>query len=98
VRTVFGLVGCSGERDIDMFAGDPLVEVIFDLKEVLVINRNLKSLEIKLTTVCTKAMVAVWKSVVLGKLRVYNTIILFILEPDLIDNSLYQRGPKYARF
>ena len=30
-----------------------------------------------------------WKCVVLRKLRVYDTIVLFILEPDLIDNSLY---------
>jgi hypothetical protein len=35
VRTVFGFVGCSCERDINMFTGDPLVEVIFDLKELL---------------------------------------------------------------
>jgi hypothetical protein len=41
VDTVFGLIGCSGERDVDVFSSDPLVEVIFDLKEELVINRNL---------------------------------------------------------
>jgi hypothetical protein len=34
VGTVFGLVGCRSERDINMFTGDPLVEVIFNLKEV----------------------------------------------------------------
>ena len=31
---VLGLVGCSCERDVDMFTGDPLVEVIFNLKAV----------------------------------------------------------------
>ena len=35
VHTVFGLVHCSCERDIDMIASDPLIEVIFDLKVVL---------------------------------------------------------------
>ena len=35
VRTVFALVGCSCERDIHMFTGDPLVEDIFNLKERL---------------------------------------------------------------
>ena len=35
VRTVFGLVCCSCERDIDMITSDPLVKVIFNLKVVL---------------------------------------------------------------
>jgi hypothetical protein len=35
VCTVFALVGCSCERDIYMFTGDPLIEDIFDLKERL---------------------------------------------------------------
>jgi hypothetical protein len=39
-----------------------------------------------------------WKYVVLRKLGVYDTIVLFILEPDFIDNSLYQRSTEYARF
>jgi hypothetical protein len=39
-----------------------------------------------------------WEHVVLGELRVYNAIIIFILEPDLVDKSLYQRGTKNARF
>lgn len=39
VRAVFGFVGCSCERDVDMITCDPLVEVIFDLKAVLVTNR-----------------------------------------------------------
>ena len=33
VGTVFLLVGCRSERDIDMFACDPLIKVIFDLKK-----------------------------------------------------------------
>ena len=40
VGSVFGLVGCSSERDINMFAGDPLVKVVFDLKEVLVLGNS----------------------------------------------------------
>jgi hypothetical protein len=39
-----------------------------------------------------------WKYIVLGKLGVYDTIIFFVLEPDLIDNSLNERGTKYASF
>jgi hypothetical protein len=35
VRSVFGLVGCSCERNINVFTGDPLVEVVFNLKAVL---------------------------------------------------------------
>ena len=31
VGTIFCLVGCSHERDINMFTSDPLFEVIFDL-------------------------------------------------------------------
>ena len=30
--TVFRLVGCSGERNVDVFAGNPLVKVIFNLR------------------------------------------------------------------
>lgn len=36
VGAVFLLVGCSSERHVDMFTSHPLVEVIFDLKEVKV--------------------------------------------------------------
>jgi hypothetical protein len=56
VSTVFLLVGYSSERDINMFASDPLVKVIFDLKKGL-INKNNRKL--KLTNVSAKAMVAV---------------------------------------
>jgi hypothetical protein len=34
VRKVFGLVGRSCERDINVFTRDPLVEVIFNLQAV----------------------------------------------------------------
>jgi hypothetical protein len=46
VGAVFVLVGCSSESDINMFTCDPLIEVIFDLKEVkesLVRNGNYPS-------------------------------------------------------
>lgn len=39
-----------------------------------------------------------WKRIILGELRVYNTLILLILEPDLVDKGLYQSGTKYACF
>jgi hypothetical protein len=39
-----------------------------------------------------------WKHVILGELRVYNALVLFILEPYLVDKGLYNSGTKYARF
>ena len=97
VRTVFCLVGCSCERHINMFTGDPLVKVIFDLKEVLVVvvySNNRKQTYHRLYEGNSSHR----KCVVLRKLGVYNTIIIFILEPNFIDNGLYQRGAKYACF
>jgi hypothetical protein len=32
VGTIFGLVSCSSERDVNVFTGDPLVKIVFDLK------------------------------------------------------------------
>ena len=42
VGSVFGFVGCGGERDIDMFTRDPLIKVILNLrkKEVLLGNKH----------------------------------------------------------
>jgi hypothetical protein len=57
VGTVFLLVGCSREKDINVFARDPLIKVIFDLKKGLLINKNNQKLEI--TNVSTKATVAI---------------------------------------
>ena len=45
VGAVFLLVGCSGERE---FSSDPLIKVIFDLKEVKELLRNGNS-QLKLT-------------------------------------------------
>ena len=98
VGTVFGLVGCSGERDVNMFTGDPLVKVIFDLKEVLALLGNRNNPKIKTYHRLHESNGGQWKYVVLGKLRVYNTVVFFILEPDLIDKGLYQRRTKYAGF
>ena len=64
VRLVFGLVCCGCERDIYMFTGDPLVEVIFNLRVVLAMleqNENVMS-KTRLTTVCTNAMVAIGRA------------------------------------
>ena len=36
--------------------------------------------------------------IILQKLWMYNTIIIFILEPNLVDNSLYDRRTKYPHF
>ena len=56
VGTVFGLVGRSGEWDVDVFTSDPLIQVIFDLKKR--IKRTTKEISRKKgqTTVSTKAM------------------------------------------
>ena len=43
-------------------------------------------------------MVAIGSKSFSENLGVYNAVILFILEPDLIDNGLYERGTKYACF
>ena len=97
VRTVFGLVHCSCERDIDMITSDPLVEVIFDLEVVLgrwEIQFNYKEKTYHHQYKCNGSH---WKWVV-WKFGMYNTVVLFILEPDIINNGLYQRGTKYARF
>ena len=62
VRAVFGFVCCTGERNVDMFTSDPLVEVIFNLKAVLGYCNKLSvilSLKTGLTSVCTNAMVAI---------------------------------------
>jgi hypothetical protein len=59
VRPVFGLVGCSCERDIHMITGDPFVEVIFNLKAVLAPLSRPYIQKNGLTTVCTNAMVAI---------------------------------------
>jgi hypothetical protein len=32
VGTVFGLVSCSSEWDVNVFTRDPLIKVVFDLK------------------------------------------------------------------
>ena len=56
VGTVFLLVGCRSERDVGMFASDPLVKVILNLKED---ERIVNKRKLKLTTVSTKAMVAI---------------------------------------
>ena len=56
VRTVFGFVCCSRERNINMFTGDPLVEVIFNLKAVIGYCNKLNvisSPKTRLTSVCT---------------------------------------------
>ena len=98
VCTVFGLVRCSCERDINMITSDPLIEVIFNLKVVLgrsEIECNYKEKTYHCQYKCNGNH---WKWVVLRKFRKYNAVVLFILEPDLIDNGLYQRGTKYARF
>jgi hypothetical protein len=86
VGTVFCLVGCSGERHIDVFPGNPLVEVIFDLKEGLWKNQYLNVIRKDSTYHCQyKSNGDNWNCVVLGELRVYNTVILFVFKPDLID-------------
>ena len=62
VSTVFDLVGRSSERNINVFTSDPLVKVIFNLRETLGNRNNFKlnvNIKIRLTTVCTKAMVAI---------------------------------------
>lgn len=41
VGAVFSLVGCSGERDIHMFASNPLIKVIFNLNK-MISNKILK--------------------------------------------------------
>jgi hypothetical protein len=97
VCTVLGLVGCTGERDIDMFTCDPLVKVTFDLKEVLR-SLNNRKLEFKAYHCQYKSDRSHWKRAVLGKLWMYNTVVILILEPDLVDDVLYERGPKNAGF
>jgi hypothetical protein len=62
VGTVFLLVSCSRERDINLFPSDPFIEVVFDLKEVRLGNYRNVNLKIKLTTVRTKAMVAIGRT------------------------------------
>ena len=62
VSAVFDLVGHSSNRNINMFTSDPLIEVIFNLKEMLGNRNNFKlnvNIKIRLTTVCTKALVAI---------------------------------------
>jgi len=56
VGTVFLLVGCRSERDVDMFASDPLIKVILNLKED---ERIVNKRKLKLTTVSTKAIVTI---------------------------------------
>jgi hypothetical protein len=95
VRPIFVLEGRGCEWHIDLFAGYPLVEDIFYLKEELVPCDYKNNLTYHRQY---KGNGSHWKSFVFRKLRVYNTIIFFILEPHLIDNSLYNGGPKYPRF
>ena len=81
-----------------MIANDPLVKVIFDLKVVLgrqEIECNYKEKTYHCQYKCNGSH---WKWVVLQKFGMYNAVVLFILEPDLIDNNLYQKGMKYACF
>jgi hypothetical protein len=96
VGMVFGLVGCSSEWHIDMFASDPLIEVVFNLKKELKERR--RRFRKKTNHRQHESNGDLWKYIVLGKLGVYDTVIFFVLEPDLIDNSLNQRGTKYAGF
>ena len=102
VGKVFGLVGCHSEMDINVFTSDPFVKVVFDLKEVLRDDRPLKwPSEIPQKIAYHhqhKSDGSHGKCIFLGKLRVYGTFVLFILEPGLIANSLYQKSTKYACF
>jgi hypothetical protein len=99
VGMIFGFVGWSSERDIDVFASDPLVEVIFDLKEELINRNNLNVIPKIKTYHCEhKSDGSHWKYVIFGKFRVYNTVIVLVLEPDLVDDGLYQGGTKYSCF
>ena len=43
VSVVFDLVGHSSKRNINMFTSDPLIEVIFNLKETLGNQNNSSS-------------------------------------------------------
>lgn len=79
-----------------MLPGDPLVEVIFDLKAVAPLASN-KIWEATYHRVY-KCNGCHWKFVLLRKLGVYNTVVLFIFEPQFIDNRLNEWGSKYARF
>lgn len=36
------------------------------------------------------------KHIILGKLRVYHTVVLLVLEPNLVYKNLEERGSKYA--
>lgn len=96
--SIFSLVSCSGKGDINVFAGNPLVKVIFNLNEIL----GNKILEVipkdKTYQSQYKSHRNHWEHVVLGELRVYNALIIFILEPDFVDKSLYQGGTKNAGF
>ena len=101
VGTVFGLIGRSGERDVDVFTCDPLVEIIFDLKEVTVLwdGSNLNEIPNILTYHRQhKSDGNHRKWIILRKFRVNDTIVFFVLEPNLIDNGLYERGTKYSCF
>ena len=41
VGMIFHLLGCSGERYINMITGDPFVQVVFNLKGLLALLRVL---------------------------------------------------------
>jgi hypothetical protein len=96
VGTVFGFVGCGGERDVDVFTSDPLVKVILDLRKKKALGNIFR--EFKTYHRLHESDGSHWKYIILGKLRVYSAVILFIFEPDLIDESLYKRGAEYACF
>jgi len=94
VGTVFRLVCRSSERNVDVFTRHPLIEIIFDLRQgksdVMFISpkKTYQSLD--------ESNHRHRKLVVLGKLGVDGAIILFVLEPDLVDKSLDQRCTKDA--
>lgn len=86
VGTEFCLVGCSGERYVNVFPGNPLVKVIFNLHISLRKCKQLNMIQKDNTYHSQyKSHGDNWNCFVLGELGVYDTVILFVLKPDLID-------------
>ena len=96
VCTVFCLVCHGSERNINVFNSHPLIEIVFNLSKAKLEMMFVQLPKKKTYHSLDESNHCHWKHVILRKLRVDGTIILFVLEPNLVDKHLNQRCTKDA--
>ena len=96
VGMVFCLVHHGSERNIDVFTSHPLIKIVFNLSKAKLEMMFVQLPKKKTYHSLDESNHCHQKHVILRKLRVDGTIILFVLEPNLVDKHLDQRRTKDA--